>query len=104
MVTVTNLRTQLALYIEIRGLTLSELSRRAKVPKGTIHSWISGKSPKNIDAIKRVADTLKVSLDHLLYGSGQDEDSQRITELDALLGDGWVGGTFEVKFRRVVKK
>ncbi|AFX99946.1 Hypothetical protein Bdt_0238 [Bdellovibrio bacteriovorus str. Tiberius] len=36
-----------------------------------------------------------------MFGSGSDEESKKHTELSSLLGDEWIGGIFEVKFRRV---
>jgi len=96
-----NLKHQLALYIELRQTTLSKLARASGVPKTTIHSWITNGKVGKMEQIKAVADALEVSLDHLVFGSGQDEESAKITELDALLGDTWISGLFEVKFRRI---
>jgi len=96
-----NLKGQLVIYMEIREITLSELSRKSGVPKTTIHSWLVGKPPKNMIQVKEVARVLDVSLDHLAFGNGRDTESQKVTEIDALLGDQWVSGLFEVRFRRL---
>ena len=37
------------------------------------------------------------------FRDGEDIEAQKVTELDALLGDGWLGGTFEVRLRRIRK-
>lgn len=97
------LKSQLKYYLELRGLTAAELSRRSGVSKQVLSSWLAGSEPKKFSQVKKVCDVLEISLDHLLYGSGQDSDGQRVTEIDALLGDGWVGGVFEVRFRRLKK-
>lgn len=97
------LKSQLKYYIELRGLTAAELSRRSGVSKQVLSSWLAGAEPKKISQIKKVCAVLQTSLDHLLYGTGQDDESQRVTEMDALLGDSWIGGVFEVKFRRIKK-
>ncbi len=97
------LKTQLKLYLELREMTAAELSRRSGVSKQVLSSWLAGAEPKKISQVKKVCASLGVSLDHLLYGNGQDDESQRVTEIDALLGDSWIGGVFEVKFRRIKK-
>jgi len=99
----SNLKAQLKLYLELRGLSAAALARKAGIPKQSLSGWTAGKRPADIEQVKRVADALGVSLDHLLFGSGVDSDAQRVTELDALLGDGWISGLFEVKFRRIKK-
>ncbi len=84
-------------------MTAAELSRKSGVSKQVISLWLSGSGPKKIDQVKKAAEALNVSVDNLCFGDGVDKDVQKITELDALLGDGWVGGLFEVRFRRIRK-
>lgn len=67
--------------------------------------WLGpcGGNPRDVRQVKRVADILGVSLDNLMFGEGQDDDRQKSIELDALIGDQWISGLFEIKFRRVKK-
>ena len=95
------LKAQLTFYLRHRGLTASELARKASVSKQVVSLWLAGSRPKNIEQVKRVADVLGVSLDNLMFGVGADLQQVRTTELDALLGDGWISGLFEIRFRRV---
>lgn len=97
-----NLKDQLQLYIECNGLNASALARKAGVPNATISDWLAGRKPRNIDQVKKVADALKVPLEHLLYGSGVQKLESDV-DLESLLGDGWISGLFEVKLRRVKK-
>lgn len=97
-----NLKEQLRLYIECNGLNASVLARKSGVPNATISDWLSGRKPRNIDQVKKVADTLNVPLEHLLYGSGIKKIESDL-DLESLLGDGWIGGLFEIKLRRVKK-
>lgn len=99
-----NLKRQLRFYLEVRGMTAAELARRSGVSKQVLSSWLAGSEPKKIGQVKKVCSTLGVSLDHLVYGDGHEEENQRVTELDALLGDDWVSGVFEVRFRRIKKQ
>lgn len=96
-----NLKKQLRYFLELRELSASQLARKASVPKQSVSGWLSGSNPRDVKQIKRVADALDTSVDCLLFGDGQDLERQKITELDALLGDSWISGLFEVRFRRI---
>lgn len=97
-----NLRKQLKLYLESNGLTTSQLARKSGVPNTTIADWLTGRKPRNLDQVKKVADAFNISIDHLVYGEGVRE-AEKVTDLESLIGDGWIGGVFEVKMRRIKK-
>ena len=97
------LKQQLKFYAELRGITSAELARKTGVSKQVLSLWLGGAKPKNVEQVKKVSDHFGTSLDNLLFGVGEDRDHQRVTELDALLGEGWLGGIFEVRLRRVKK-
>lgn len=96
-----NMKMQLRFYLKSKGMTASQLGKMARVPRQSISDWLAGSSPRNVNHVKKVADALGVSVDNLLFGEGVDPGQQRVTELDALLGEGWVSGLFEVRFRRI---
>lgn len=100
---VMNLKNQLKTYLDYRGISAAELSRKSGVSKQVLSLWSGGAKPKNIEQVKKVADCLGVTLDYLLFGEGVDQTSERVTELDALLGDEWLTGQFEIKIRRIKK-
>lgn len=96
------LKDQLKKRIKLSGITASQLSRDSGVPKQSISDWLAGRSPRNLDHLKKVADALSVSVDELCFGA--DETSRNETPiLEALLGDEWLSGVFEVKLRRIKK-
>ena len=97
------LKAQLTLYLELRNMTAAELSRKSGVSKQVISQWLGGAQPKKLTQLRQIAEVLGTTIDHLCFGSGKDSSNQKITELDALLGDQWVSGLFEVRFRRVKK-
>ena len=99
-----NLKEQLRFLLEQKGMTAAQLSRKSGVSKQVISVWLAGGSPKKIEQVKKVAAALDTSLDHLCFGNGIDQEGQRVVEIDALLGDGWVSGLFEVRFRRIKGK
>lgn len=98
-----NLKKQLRYILELKGITAAELARRSGVSKQVISLWLTGGHPKNIEQVKKVAEVLNTSVDHLVFGDGADVEGQKTLELDALLGSEWISGLFEVRFRRVKK-
>jgi transcriptional regulator with XRE-family HTH domain len=95
-----NLRKQLKLYLARNGLSARQLARKSGVPNTTIGDWLAGRKPRNLDQVKRVADVLNTSIDHLVYGEGIQKPKS-IDHVDDLIGDSWVSGIFEVRMRRV---
>jgi transcriptional regulator with XRE-family HTH domain len=97
------LKKQLRFYLDRREMSAAQLAKKASVPKQSLSGWLAGSNPRDVRQVKRVAEVLGVSVDHLLFGDGEDQNAMKVTELDALLGDEWISGLFEVKFRRVRK-
>jgi len=99
-----DLKKHLRSLLKLRGITAAELARRASVPKQSISDWLGGSSPRDIKQVKKVADALGVSVDELCFGEKTESRViEQITTIDSILGDGWVSGIFEVRFRRVKK-
>lgn len=96
-----NLKDQLKFYLDQHKLSVLQLSKQTKVPNATLAEWLKGRSPKKMDQVKAVADFFDVSIDHLCYGDGEEKD--QIMELDDIIGNQWLSGTFEVRLRRVKK-
>ena len=101
MLMAMTLKTQLKLLLEQRNLSAAQLSRKAGVSPQVLSLWMKGADPKKMSQVKKVADVLGVSVDMLCFGTGVDNESQKVMELDALLGEQWVSGVFEVRFRRI---
>lgn len=98
------LKKQLKFYLELRDMSAAQLARKANVPKQSLSGWLAGSNPRDVTQVKRVANALSVSLDNLMFGQGEDKDAFKHVEMNALMGDEWVGGLFEVRFRRVKGK
>jgi transcriptional regulator with XRE-family HTH domain len=95
------LKKQLQFYLEKRDIAAAHLARRANVPKQSLSGWLAGSKPRDINQVKRVADYLGVSLDHLMFGIGDEAASAKGSDIHSLLNNEWVSGTFELKIRRV---
>jgi len=106
-----NLKNQLRYYLEHRNITASHLARCSGVPKQSISDWLSGSNPRDIRQVKKVADFLSITVDHLVFGEGREPKPLAVTvSLPSKTGskphpadtDGdWSGGLFEVRFRRI---
>ena len=90
-----NLKKQLKLYLSNKGLTASELSRISGVPKQSLSDWLAGSSPRDIRTVKKVADALEVTLDHLVFGDGVAVLQESVPANE------WMSGIYEVKFRKI---
>lgn len=69
-----------------RGMTASQLSRHASVPKSVLSDWLAGTNPRSIPQLMRVARILGVSLEILCFGHDQNgslTEGQRIKGLIA---------------------
>ena len=51
-----------------RGITLTQLAKKAGIPKATLHSWTAGREP-SLGQLKKVADTLEISFYKLAFGT-----------------------------------
>jgi len=94
------LKQQLKLLLRKNDLNASQLARKSGLPRQTINDWLGGSPPRDVRQVKKVADALAVSVDHLCFGSAEESESKQ-TDISSLLGDEWIGGVFEMKIRRV---
>ena len=83
--------------IKEKGVTITALSKKSKVPLQTLHGWLQGSEPKNLKQVKKVADFFEVDMDYFCFGieakkSSFDDFQEEIN-----------AGVFEVVLRRVKK-
>lgn len=88
----------LKLLIRQRGMTTSELARQISVSPKTISDWLAGgRTPRDMDAVRRCAQFLNVSFHYLLFG---EEDAKSL--VGELLRKTEVHtGLYEISIRRV---
>lgn len=61
------LKDNLHRILKRQNMSLSDLAKKAKVPKSNLHSWTTGANPR-LDQLKRVSDILKVPIHELAFG------------------------------------
>ncbi|MBS1983797.1 MAG: helix-turn-helix transcriptional regulator [Bdellovibrionales bacterium] len=102
------LKEELRILLKERDLTAAQLARASGVSPKTISDWLAGTPPRNIDQVRKVARVFGVTVDRLCFGETltekpSQEATQPTSDLETLLGDGWITGLFEVRLRRVKK-
>lgn len=95
------LKQQLELYLNEAGLSAAQLAKKSGVSKQVISLWLSGRSPRKIDQVKKIANILNITVDHLCFGDGLHYERQNHKIIETLIGDEWITGTFEIKIRRI---
>lgn len=89
---------QLKALIRESDITVAQLARAAGVSAKTIYNWLGGQKPRDLDAVRKVAEHFKVSIEVLCYGAEAmpadkgGEFEQHLDEINA--------GIFEVVLRR----
>ncbi len=73
----------------VQGLTIQQLEEKAQISAGTIGRWgRDGKLMPSVDKVKRVADTLGVTVDELL----KEEEAETSVNAAAPAGEAKDGG------------
>lgn len=62
------IKENLKRHLFVRNMKPIELAKKSGVSKQTICDWQSGQVPKGIITLKKVADTLGITLDELIFG------------------------------------
>lgn len=83
-----------------KDITASKLSRDLKIPTSSINDWLAGRTPRDLDAVREVANYLKVSTHHLLFG--EPEPQSIISEI--LEKTEIHTGLYEISVKRVKPK
>ena len=96
MLKAMKLDKQLKVLLRENDINVAQLARKAGVSSKTIYNWLEGQSPRDIDAVKRVADHFRISLDFLCYGIGEAKSGSQFEQhLDEVRA-----GLYEVILRR----
>lgn len=93
------LNSNLKALMTKQRISLVELAKLSKVPKQTLHNWLSGAEPKSLNQIKAVAEVFGISIEELCYGEKPKSTKPSIEEFQDEIN----AGVFEVVLRRVKK-
>ncbi len=67
---ITNMKIakNLEKHLKTTEITLNEFSKKVSISPSTIHGWLNGVPPKNLNDLKKVADFFNTTLDELCFG------------------------------------
>ena len=87
-----------------KKLTFKKLSELSHVPISTIKTWSAGVEPKSLSAARKVARVLGVSVEHLVFGSSDQNPTTIQDLLTTQLFSGWCKVTIEMPVTTPVAK
>lgn len=90
------LKKTLRKLLNDNNVKVSQLAKSSGVPVQSIHNWLGGMSPRNLDHVQKVAEYFEVSLDYLITGKQKEVLREFEDEINA--------GMFEVVLRRPKQK
>ena len=44
------------------------------MPQSTFHDWITGRSPRDLSTVKKIADHFKVEFEYMIFGTKKDQE------------------------------
>jgi transcriptional regulator with XRE-family HTH domain len=92
-----NFGQNLRWLMDERRIRLSHLAHEIEVPKSTIHSWMYGGQPRDLVALKKVADYFSISVDEICFGDTTQKPQELQAEsLSQQTKDGLNIGSFDV--------
>lgn len=99
-----HLKTNIRELIKFHGITVAHLARSTKIPLQTLHGWLSGADPRNMNQLKKIADYFNHTIDELCFDqinpkAKKHSKKEKIEEY----ADEINAGTFEVVLRRIKK-
>jgi len=63
-----NLKKNLKYLMKKNTLSIVEISSKTSIPKQTLHNWLSGASPKNVNQLRKIATYFRTTVDELCFG------------------------------------
>jgi transcriptional regulator with XRE-family HTH domain len=94
------LKENLKHLIVLKDINVSQLARFTDLPINTVHNWLNGQSPQNLEQLKKVADYFEITIDDLCFGSKSNtRNDSPLKDFEDEIN----AGVFEVILRKVKK-
>ena len=81
--------------LDKKRIKITELSKATKIPVQTLHNWLAGQKPRDIEQVKKVADFFGISINKLCFDE-IEHTNRDISEFR----EGLLSGVFEVVIRK----
>lgn len=83
-----------------KAKTTGDLAKEINVSPKTINDWLTGRTPRDLDAVRKCAEYLGVSVHFLLYG-----EDDRLNLIEQVLEKTEIHtGLYEISIRKVSSK
>lgn len=92
------LKETLQRLLKEQDLTVAQLARKTGISNKTIHEWLLGRNPRDLNAVKKCAEALNVSFHYILWG--EEEKNNLINNL--LDKTEIHSGLYEITIKKVV--
>ncbi|MCB9229970.1 MAG: helix-turn-helix transcriptional regulator [Deltaproteobacteria bacterium] len=86
------------------GLSIRAAAEVAGTAPSNISNWLAGSNPTDFDALKKLADTLGVSIGYILLGYDETPCKRELTVDDLYVREEIFEGLLEVQIRRLVPR
>lgn len=96
------LTDNLKLLFKEKETTVSNVSRITEIPIQTIHNWMNGHQPQNIEYLKKLSEYFGLTIDEICFSSSSEVLKSKSNTIDKY-EDEINAGVFEVILRRVNK-
>jgi len=84
-----------------KNFSATELAKTLGIPSSTVHDWLAGRVPRNLDQIRQVAEFFKVSTHEILF----NEPDPRSLLSDILEGSTEIhSGLYQITVKKVSPK
>ena len=84
-----------------KDMTAAQLARATGISTRTIHNWVIGQTPRNLDQLLKVAKHLGVSVEYLCWGIEPSKSEKQVDVMKQFVEDEIFAGHFEVILRRI---
>lgn len=97
----------LSAILKERGVSVRAAAQIAKIPVSTLTAWTNGSTTPSlmqIEALRRLAHALGLSLEKLLTGNDSRIEKLSLTDAFDIASDPTMSGLFEISVRRITPK
>lgn len=95
---------RLTRLMEEKSLTIRKAAELSGTAPSNISNWLSGSSPTDFQALKRLADALDVTVGYILLGYDENKAVREMTIDDMYCKEEIFDGLVEIKIKRLTKK
>lgn len=63
--------------LEKKDLKQSDVAKHVGLPQSTFHDWMTGRSPRDLGFVKKIADYFDVEFEYMVFGNKEDRELEK---------------------------